>query len=115
MKGGRESSSLIRSVARVDFSRISRAARNRGRGRDHAGMEKWKAIDEKLSTPCRWPRLNINYRPCSTVNASLFVEIRSWEEEARYNKRDTIIAGGPDRFAILKKGEEGSIVADVAL
>lgn len=62
----------------------------------------WKSEKRstKNCTPCRWPRLNINYRPCSTVNASLFVEIRSWEEEARYNKRDTIIAGS---FRDIKK------------
>lgn len=102
IEGGSESSSLIRSVAaaRVNFSRISRATR--GRGEEHALRRGWKSENRstKNCTPCR-PRLNINYSPCSTANASLFVRIVRGEE-ARYNNAGCDYRGITGRFRSVR-------------
>lgn len=93
-RGGSESSSLIRSAARMNFSRISRATRNSWKG--------WKSENRstKNCTPCR-PRLNINYSPCSTANAGLFVE--SFVGKKRVTTSGIRLSGRARSFRDIKK------------
>lgn len=96
---GSESSSLIRSAARMNFSRISRATRNSWKG--------WKSENRstKNCTPCR-PRLNINYSPCSTANAGLFVE--SFVGKKRVTTSGIRLSGRARSFRDIKKKKKGN-------
>lgn len=73
-----------------------------GRGRNTRG---WKSENRstKNCTPCR-PRLNINYSPCSTANAGLFVE--SFVGKKRVTTSGIRLSGRARSFRDIEKNNK---------